>query len=103
LEDNGTLLSGSNQPSLKTLSNIERTRNKISEEDVASFIIDVCEELLVLEDRKYRLALSIDANDVRAVDSWGSALSFRGQLVADTVVRFALFLTSLNYLFQFLC
>ena len=33
--------------------------------------------------RKYRLALSVDSNDVRALYNWGLALSFRGQLIAD--------------------
>ncbi|KAJ6728603.1 TETRATRICOPEPTIDE-LIKE HELICAL DOMAIN-CONTAINING PROTEIN-RELATED [Salix koriyanagi] len=32
---------------------------------------------------KYRLALSIDGNDVRALYNWGLALSFRAQLIAD--------------------
>ena len=42
-----------------------------------------CEELLVEAGRKYRLALSIDGNDVRALYNWGLALSFRAQLIAD--------------------
>ncbi|KAM7265653.1 hypothetical protein ACFE04_003336 [Oxalis oulophora] len=53
---------------------------------VASVLVDVCEEcekLLVEAGRKYRLALSIDGNDVRALYNWGLALSFRAQLIAD--------------------
>ncbi|KAK7388727.1 hypothetical protein VNO78_23554 [Psophocarpus tetragonolobus] len=83
-----TLLSGSIQPSSGKHSRIlKRLRNKItSKEEVAPFLIDVCEEceeLLVEAGRKYRLALSIDSNDVRALYNWGLALSFRGQLIAD--------------------
>lgn len=83
-----SLLSGSIQPSSGKHGRILKgLRNKItSEEDIASFLIDVCEEceeLLVQAGRKYRLALSIDANDVRALYNWGLALSFRGQLIAD--------------------
>ncbi|KAK0579285.1 hypothetical protein LWI29_024008 [Acer saccharum] len=33
--------------------------------------------------RKYRFALSIDGNDVRALYNWGLALSFHAQLIAD--------------------
>ncbi|KAG5039295.1 hypothetical protein AAZX31_05G009200 [Glycine max] len=83
-----TLLSGSIQPSSVKHSRILKgLRNKInSKEEVAPFLIDVCEEceeLLVEAGRKYRLALSIDSNDVRALYNWGLALSFRGQLIAD--------------------
>ncbi|KAM0942269.1 putative tetratricopeptide-like helical domain superfamily [Dioscorea sansibarensis] len=55
-------------------------------EEVASVLIDVCEEceeLLIEAGRKYRSALSIDGNDVRALYNWGLALSFRAQLIAD--------------------
>ena len=83
-----TLLSGSIQPSSGKRSRILKgLQNKItSKEEVAPLLIDVCEEceeLLVEAGRKYRLALSIDANDVRALYNWGLALSFRGQLIAD--------------------
>lgn len=83
-----TLLSGSIQPlSGKHSRILKGLMNKVtSKEDVAPFLIDVCEEcegLLVEAGRKYRLALSIDANDVRALYNWGLALSFRGQLIAD--------------------
>ncbi|GKV00927.1 hypothetical protein SLEP1_g13535 [Rubroshorea leprosula] len=42
-----------------------------------------CEELLVKAGRKYRLALSIDGNDVRSLYNWGLALFYRAQLIAD--------------------
>lgn len=57
-----------------------------SKDEVASVLVNVCEEceeLLMEAGRKYRLALSIDGNDVRALYNWGLALSFRGQLIAD--------------------
>ncbi|KAJ1390204.1 Tetratricopeptide-like helical domain superfamily [Sesbania bispinosa] len=83
-----TLLSGSIQASSGKRSRIvKELRNKItSKEEGRQLLIDVCEEceeLLVEAGRKYRLALSIDANDVRALYNWGLALSFRGQLIAD--------------------
>ncbi|XP_058760618.1 uncharacterized protein LOC131633954 [Vicia villosa] len=83
-----TLLSGNIQTSSAKHSRIlKELRNKISSKDEAmQLLIDVCEEceeLLVNAGRKYRLALSIDSNDVRALYNWGLALSFRGQLVAD--------------------
>ncbi|CAL5408776.1 unnamed protein product [Camellia sinensis] len=43
----------------------------------------VLKGLLVEAGRKYRLALSIDGNDTRALYNWGLALSFRAQLIAD--------------------
>lgn len=46
-------------------------------------VCEECEELLVMAGRKYRMALSIDRNDVRALYNWGLALSFRAQLIAD--------------------
>ncbi|KAH7669176.1 TPR-like protein [Dioscorea alata] len=57
-----------------------------SREEAASVLIDMCEEceeLLIEAGRKYRSALSIDGNDVRALYNWGLALSFRAQLIAD--------------------
>ncbi|KAG6392233.1 hypothetical protein SASPL_146446 [Salvia splendens] len=42
-----------------------------------------CEELLIKAGRKYRLAMSIDGNDMRALYNWGLALTFRAQLIAD--------------------
>lgn len=100
-----TLLSGNVQSSSGKRSRIlKELRSKItSKEDVAQFLIDVCEEceqLLVEAGRKYRLALSIDSNDVRALYNWGLALSFRGQLIAD-IGPVRILLTLLNYLFQF--
>lgn len=82
------LLSGSiERSSAKRSRIIKELRNKItSKEEAMQLLIDVCEEseeLLVNAGRKYRLALSIDSNDVRALYNWGLALSFRGQLIAD--------------------
>ncbi|KAK1375308.1 Tetratricopeptide repeat superfamily protein [Heracleum sosnowskyi] len=57
-----------------------------SKEELASVLINVCqecEELLVEAGRKYRSALSIDGDDMRALYNWGLALSFRAQLIAD--------------------
>lgn len=58
----------------------------MKKDKIASVLVNVCEEceeLLVEAGRKYRLALSIDGNDVRALYNWGLALSFRAQLIAD--------------------
>ncbi|GAB4831204.1 hypothetical protein Ancab_005214 [Ancistrocladus abbreviatus] len=57
-----------------------------SKDRIATLLINVCEEceeLLVEAGKKYRMALSIDASDVRALYNWGLALSFRAQLIAD--------------------
>lgn len=57
-----------------------------SRDEIISVLVNVCEEceeLLLEAGRKYRLALSIDGNDVRALYNWGLALSFRAQLIAD--------------------
>ncbi|CAK9178986.1 unnamed protein product [Ilex paraguariensis] len=73
---------------------VEKRRNVLSglddqvasKDNLASILVDVCEEcegLLVKAGRKYRLALSIDGNDMRALYNWGLALSFRAQLIAD--------------------
>ncbi|XP_062096667.1 uncharacterized protein LOC133802385 [Humulus lupulus] len=79
-----TLLSRSNPSSVGKWGSI---RNQTGSKDgIASALIDVCEEcekLLVEAGRKYRLALSIDGNDVRALYNWGLALTFRAQLIAD--------------------
>ncbi|KAL6991042.1 hypothetical protein U1Q18_009165 [Sarracenia purpurea var. burkii] len=56
-----------------------------SKDKIASVLVSVCEEceqLLVEAGRKYKLALSIDGNDTRALYNWGLALSFRAQLIA---------------------
>ncbi|XP_009781565.1 uncharacterized protein [Nicotiana sylvestris] len=53
---------------------------------LTSYLVNVCEEceeLLIKAGRQYRLALSIDGNDVRALYNWGIALSLRAQLIAD--------------------
>eukprot|EP00268_Persea_americana_P052084 TRINITY_DN5815_c0_g1_i2.p1 TRINITY_DN5815_c0_g1~~TRINITY_DN5815_c0_g1_i2.p1 ORF type:complete len:838 (-),score=142.54 TRINITY_DN5815_c0_g1_i2:124-2637(-) len=58
----------------------------LSKDKITSVLVNVCEEceeLLIEAGRKYRMALSIDGNDVRALYNWGLALSFRGQLIAD--------------------
>ncbi|TXG47362.1 hypothetical protein EZV62_026656 [Acer yangbiense] len=57
-----------------------------SKDEIATVLVNVCEEceeLLVKTGRKYRFALSIDGNDVRALYNWGLALSFHAQLIAD--------------------
>ncbi|XP_021848878.2 uncharacterized protein [Spinacia oleracea] len=57
-----------------------------SKDGIENSLISECEEcesLLVEAGRKYRMALSIDGNDVRALYNWGLALSFRAQLIAD--------------------
>ncbi|KAL3851284.1 hypothetical protein ACJIZ3_013166 [Penstemon smallii] len=46
-------------------------------------VCEECEELLIKAGRNYKLALSIDGNDMRALYNWGLALSFRAQLIAD--------------------
>ncbi|XP_042520519.1 uncharacterized protein LOC122094005 isoform X2 [Macadamia integrifolia] len=58
----------------------------VRKDRIVSVLVDVCEEceeLLIEAGRKYRLALSIDGNDIRALYNWGLALSFRAQLIAD--------------------
>lgn len=53
---------------------------------IISLLVNVCqqcEELLVKAGRNYRLALSIDGNDVKSLYNWGLALSYRAQLIAD--------------------
>lgn len=55
-------------------------------EEFVDYLVNVCEEceeLLVNAGRKYRLALSIDGDDMRALYNWGLALSFRAQLISD--------------------
>jgi len=99
------LLSGSiERSSAKRSRIIKELRNKItSKEEAMQLLIDVCEEceeLLVNAGRKYRLALSIDSNDVRALYNWGLALSFRGQLIAD-IGPVRIILSLLDYMFQF--
>ncbi|XP_022777359.1 uncharacterized protein LOC111318751 [Durio zibethinus] len=53
---------------------------------ILSLLVSACEEfeeLLARSGQKYRLALSIDGDDVRSLHNWGLALSFRAQLIAD--------------------
>lgn len=57
-----------------------------SKDNIRSSLVvtcEECEELLIKAGRKYRLAVSIDGNDMRAMYNWGLALSFRAQLIAD--------------------
>ncbi|XWS18372.1 hypothetical protein CRYUN_Cryun32bG0037800 [Craigia yunnanensis] len=57
-----------------------------SRDKILSLLVSACEEceeLLVRAGRKYRLALSVDGDDVRSLYNWGLALSFRAQLIAD--------------------
>ncbi|XVE88020.1 hypothetical protein DITRI_Ditri19aG0034800 [Diplodiscus trichospermus] len=57
-----------------------------SRDKIVSLLVNACEEceeLLVRAGQKYRLALSIDGDDVRSLYNWGLALSFRAQLIAD--------------------
>ena len=83
-----TLLSR-NDPRLinKWVKSLKRLDEGFSSKDkIASVLVDVCEEceeLLVEAGRKYRMALSLDGNDMRALYNWGLALSFRAQLIAD--------------------
>ncbi|KAM1213595.1 hypothetical protein PS2_004987 [Malus domestica] len=64
-----------------------RIQDKVtSKDDIASLLINVCEEceeLLVEAGRRYRMALSIDGNDMRTLYNWGLALTFRAQLISD--------------------
>ncbi|XP_058083527.1 protein HLB1-like [Magnolia sinica] len=62
------------------------SKKVVSKDKVALLLVDACEEceqLLVEAGRRYRMALSIDGNDIRALYNWGLALSFRAQLIAD--------------------
>ncbi|KAM0882985.1 hypothetical protein ACQ4PT_031930 [Festuca glaucescens] len=61
-------------------------RRILNRENISSALVDVCEEcesLLVEARRSYRMAVSIDSSDVKALYNWGLALTFRGQLLAD--------------------
>ncbi|XP_051128632.1 uncharacterized protein LOC127249731 [Andrographis paniculata] len=70
---------------------VGRTRNRIdhslsNKDKIVSTLMNVCEEceeLLIKAGRSYRMALSIDGNDIQALYNWGLALSFRGQLISD--------------------
>ncbi|KAL6562169.1 hypothetical protein OROGR_003176 [Orobanche gracilis] len=57
-----------------------------NKDEIISALVNACEkceELLIQSGRKYKLALSIDGNDTRALYNWGLALTFRAQLIAD--------------------
>lgn len=82
------LLAGKEPVSIgKWFEMVEGLDDSITRRDkLTSILISVCEEceeLLVMAGRRYRMALSIDRNDVRALYNWGLALSFRAQLIAD--------------------
>ncbi|KAL0353138.1 UNVERIFIED_CONTAM: hypothetical protein Sangu_0895100 [Sesamum angustifolium] len=66
---------------------LNRSGDQLANKDkVTSALVNACEEceeLLIKAGRKYKLALSIDGNDMRALYNWGLALSFRAQLIAD--------------------
>lgn len=71
----------------------EMSNNELKRDDVEITLVQVCEEceeLLIQAGRKYRRALSIDGDDVRALYNWGLALSFRAQLIADIGPEMAL-------------
>lgn len=83
-----TLLSGSEPLSIEKWNGILKGLDDriASKDELAPVLVNVCEEceeLLLEAGRKYRLALSLDGNDVRALYNWGLALSFRAQLIAD--------------------
>uniref|UniRef100_A0A1D1YZ64 E3 ubiquitin-protein ligase HACE1 n=1 Tax=Anthurium amnicola TaxID=1678845 RepID=A0A1D1YZ64_9ARAE len=64
----------------------EQSNQLLNKEKLASVLVDVCEEceeLLIEAGRNYKMVLSIEENDVRALYNWGLALSFRAQLIAD--------------------
>ncbi|XP_039070661.1 uncharacterized protein LOC120217659 [Hibiscus syriacus] len=64
---------------------VNRLDQVSSRDEVISLLVSACEEcedLLVRAGRKYRLALSIDGDDVRSLYNWGLALSYRAQLIA---------------------
>nr|GMC78841.1 uncharacterized protein LOC109159165 [Ipomoea batatas] len=82
------VLTRTNPVSVDIWEGIENAQNdKVGrKEKLASYLVNVCEEceeLLIKAGRQYRLALSIDGNDMRALYNWGLALSFRAQLIAD--------------------
>lgn len=83
-----TLLTGSEPLSFEKWGNVLKgLGDQVSSKDkIASLLVNVCEEceeLLIEAGKRYRMALSIDASDTRALYNWGLALSFRAQLIAD--------------------
>ncbi|KAF0910137.1 hypothetical protein E2562_001356 [Oryza meyeriana var. granulata] len=82
LANSGALLNGRDRVSRSR----KLDRRILSRENISSALVDVCEEcesLLVEAGRSYRMALSIDSGDVKALYNWGLALIFRAQLLAD--------------------
>ncbi|XP_078441959.1 uncharacterized protein LOC144711783 [Wolffia australiana] len=69
------------------LSRNKQEQSFLKKEKMVSSLVDVCdecEELLIEAGRNYKLVLSIDDTDARALYNWGLALSFRAELIADT-------------------
>jgi tetratricopeptide (TPR) repeat protein len=65
---------------------VNRDGSRFKKAEFGSGLAEVCEEcenLLVEAGRNYRKALTIDANDAKALYNWGLALSFRAQLLSD--------------------
>lgn len=82
LANSGAYLSGRERVSRSR----KLDRRILNRESISSALVDVCEEcesLLVEAGRSYRMAVSIDSGDVKALYNWGLALTFRGQLLAD--------------------
>ncbi|XP_051206222.1 uncharacterized protein [Lolium perenne] len=82
LANSGAYLSGRERVSRSR----KLDRRILNRDNISSALVDVCEEcesLLVEAGRSYRMAVSIDSGDVKALYNWGLALTFRGQLLAD--------------------
>ncbi|KAL8129722.1 hypothetical protein V2J09_018877 [Rumex salicifolius] len=82
------LISGGDDSNIDRLSRIPFSKDEPlpTRDKLVSRLMDVCEEceeLLVEAGRKYKMAMSIDGSDVRALYNWGVTLSFRAQLIAD--------------------
>ncbi|CAM6057997.1 unnamed protein product [Sphagnum tenellum] len=61
----------------------EAAREKEGLEHALRKVCEECEELLVEAGRKFRLALSLDRMDMRALYNWGLALCHRAQLISE--------------------
>lgn len=61
----------------------EAEEERLELEATLQDVCEECEQLLVEAGRKYRLALSMDRTDMRALYNWGLALCYRGQLIAE--------------------
>ncbi|CAM6030663.1 unnamed protein product [Sphagnum balticum] len=61
----------------------EAAREKEGLEHALKKVCEECEELLVEAGRKFRLALSLDRMDMRALYNWGLALCHRAQLISE--------------------